>query len=131
MNVHETNMARLKPPADDLKRRRPVWEAMSEFFLDTQLESADHTRIAEILMASGYSLDELDYILWREVSPVLWSNLASMAGIWDGFDMKDVEEQILRRPAGKLRSWWCQISGGRLANEPWEAVRSILAQRHY
>jgi hypothetical protein len=131
MNVHETKMARLKPPADDLARRRPVWEAMSEFFLDTQLESADHARIAEILMASGYSLNELDYILWREVSPVLWSNLASMAGIWDGFDMKDVEEQILRRPAGRLRSWWCRISGGRLANEPWQAVRSILAQRHY
>jgi hypothetical protein len=115
--------------ADELERRRPVWEAMSEFFLDTELDSADHNRIAQILIESGYSMDQLERILWRELCPVLGANLLPVAGEWKGFNMQSVEQQILQRPSGRLRSWWSRVSGGRMANHSWQPVRAILAKR--
>jgi hypothetical protein len=46
-------------PALDFECRRPVWSALSELFLDTNLNSADLDRIAQ----SRYSLEDLDSIL--------------------------------------------------------------------
>ena len=51
----------------ELERRRPVWAALSDLFLDTELEAADHQRIAHVLAASGYPESELERILCREV----------------------------------------------------------------
>jgi hypothetical protein len=31
----------MKPAADDIDNRRPVWEALSELFLDTELEGIE------------------------------------------------------------------------------------------
>ena len=102
---------------------------MSEFFLDTQFDPGDHQRIANILAASGYSLAELDHILWRELSPVLSGNLASVAGKWNGFNMESVEQVILNRPAGLIRSWWSRVRGGSIAGNSWDAVRALLASQ--
>jgi hypothetical protein len=53
----------------DIESRRPVWAALSELFLDTNLDSADLNRIAKTLAISRYSLGELDQILLWEVFP--------------------------------------------------------------
>ena len=112
--------------AEDLERRRPVWAAMSELFLDKQLDTRDHVRIAQILQQSGYSIDELDSILWLELSPALWPNLRSVAGEWAGFDLGWIERQVVTRPQSVLRRWCSHLLGGRLVRADWARVRSIL-----
>jgi hypothetical protein len=108
-------------------RRRSVWEAMSAFFLDTELTAADHARIADVLRESGYTLDELDRILWHELCPALWGNTVIVAGEWSGFDMAELERRILQRPAGAIRRWLSYYAGGRSARHDWAHVRAILA----
>lgn len=76
----------MKSAADDLERCRPVWKALTEFFLDTELGVDDYERIAGVLLESHYSIAELEHILWRELSPIIGHNLGSMAGEWSGID---------------------------------------------
>ena len=116
----------MKPPIAELERRRPVWDVMSEFFLDTQLLADDHARIARRLDESGYALAELEQILWHEVSPALWWNLTSVAGECWFFDMAAVERQILEQPAGALRRWLTYRAGGLVARHAWQCVRPLL-----
>ncbi|RRN78790.1 MULTISPECIES: DUF7079 family protein [Pseudoxanthomonas] len=87
--------------------RRQVWEAMSELYLDTDVDAEVLTRVAGVLAQSPYSLDELQKILRNEVHPVLVPNLCSVAPVWDGFDPEWLAAEIgahLRRP-WPVR-WW-------------------------
>ena len=78
----------------ELQRRRPVWQALSDLFLDTETRPAVPAA-AQVCEASQYSIDELN-IIWRhEVSPVLAPNLLSVAGEWAFFDPEWLEETIL------------------------------------
>lgn len=80
---------------DDLPHRRPVWEALSRLFLDTELDETDLEHIAAILAASLYTDPELSAIYHREVRPVCRVNLWVVAGVWSGFDGAWLEERIL------------------------------------
>lgn len=87
--------------------RRRVWEAMSELYLDTDVDVEVLARVAEELARSPYSLPELQRILRHEVHPVLVQNLGTVAPVWDRFDPQWLEESIsahLRRPL--LVRWW-------------------------
>lgn len=87
--------------------RRRVWEAMSELYLDTDIDAEVLARVAEAVARSPYSLAELERILRHEVHPVLVSNLYSVAGVWSGFDRDWLAGSIdayLRRP-WPVR-WW-------------------------
>ncbi|AXQ27791.1 hypothetical protein D0B54_03490 [Solimonas sp. K1W22B-7] len=85
----------------DLKQRKPVWEALSEFWLDTELQESDFDRIAGVMARSPYSLEEIRDIHRYEVAPAVSANLAGVAGEWAGFDSKWLVErcraQALRR----------------------------------
>jgi hypothetical protein len=76
--------------ADEFVRRLPVWTALSELFLDTELTATDHARIARIVEASGYSLARLDNIMRKEMLPAFGGNLLSIAGEWAGWS----EDQV-------------------------------------
>ena len=65
----------------DLPHRRPVWEALSQLFLDTELDEADLEHIAAILAASPYTDGELSAIYHHEVTPVCRFNLGLIAGV--------------------------------------------------
>ena len=119
----------MKSSADDLERRRPVWKAMSEFFLDTELDAEAFERIAGVISESGYSVAELEHILWRELCPILGYNCAPIAGVWNGFDPEWVERKILAGPPGFLKRWESYLVGGRVARHPWEKVKKILGER--
>src|SRR5437762_9216335 len=110
----------MKPPIEELERRRPVWDALSAVFLDTEVDEAWRAEIAAVLRCSGYSESELDSILWRELCPVLHVNLLSVAGEWAGFDMEHVEQRILSRREGWLRQWLSYINGGNIARHDWK-----------
>lgn len=79
----------------ELNQRKPVWHAMSELFLDTELDDSALEHIAGVFVDSGYSLTELRVILDSEVGPVLYKNLYSVAGVWSGFDEHWLNEQII------------------------------------
>jgi hypothetical protein len=63
-----------------IEERFPVWDALSDFFLDTRLQQDDYERIAKILAASSYTEDELEDILEYEVCPACRINILSPAG---------------------------------------------------
>lgn len=89
------------PPQHDLERRRPVWEALSELFLDTESSDAAYRSIAARIVASGYSPAEIRVILWDEVYPAAECNLRQPAGEWRSFDGDWLEQRILGRPHGR------------------------------
>ena len=70
----------------DLAIRRPVWLALSEFYLDTELTEMDFEQIAGIFNQSGLDRETIKEIDLYEVFPLLQWNLLSAAGVWNGFD---------------------------------------------
>ena len=92
----------MKPSDAKLAERKPVWNALSELFLDTELQTADLDRIAAVLAQSSYSEKKIEEILKYEITPVLKSNMTAVAGEWVGFDedwlQKKLATQIDRKP---------------------------------
>ena len=121
----------VKLTTKDLEYRRPVWEALSDLFIDTDNSFTHVGRIA-VLVASPYSLDELEQILIDEVYPVCRSNLSSIAGEWTGFDPQWLESRILCRLGSPFRSFH-GFNFGRLTVPCWTEWRhikdAILQQR--
>jgi len=120
----------MKPPAEDLERRRPVWKALSAVFIDTEIDEAWRDEIADCLRSSGYSASELESILWGELCPVLHVNLLSFVGEWTGFDMGFVERRILDKPAGRFRRWLSYLRGGKIARHEWKRIKQVMAVKH-
>lgn len=94
--------------ARQIATRRPVWVALSDLWLDTELDDGDLQRIARVLRESGLPLDTLRRIYLVEVAPVVAPNLLSVAGEWAGFDADWLCARILdnlqRRPR-RTRFW--------------------------
>jgi intergrase/recombinase len=80
----------------EFERKKPVWLAMSDFFLDTELD--DHTieHIARVVIDSGYKIEEIEEILMNDLFPALLFNLHDVAGEWAGFP----EEWLIERIEG-------------------------------
>lgn len=81
---------------EEINRRKPVWVALSELWLDTELEPSDLERIAKCMKQSGFSVKELRHIYLDEVAPVLYPNLLSPAGEWMGFDEEWLCEAVVQ-----------------------------------
>ncbi|PDT08496.1 hypothetical protein [Rhizobium sp. M1] len=115
----------------DVQRRLPVWHALSDVFLDTELQARDYHRIAKTLDISGYSLAELRSILEDEVAPAFASNLWSVAGEWAGWSENDVQTIMLkslsRRPL-PLLSWLKWLMRRRHIEQEWEKIEQFLEQ---
>jgi hypothetical protein len=103
--VNESNSVMLTDA--ELERRKPVWTAFSEFWLDTELEAGDLQRIARTAAASGYSVAELRDIYLYEVAPVVSPNLLTVAGEWDGFDEQWLHAEARKR--AEHRSLWLRF----------------------
>jgi hypothetical protein len=88
--------------AAEIEVRRPVWDALSTLFLDTDV-SLDLEHRAAVLTASPYSIAELERILSDEVFPICSWNLLSVAGVWTGFDQGWLEDQILSHMKRRFR----------------------------
>ena len=91
----------VEPAEHDLANRLPVWVALSDLYLDTELSAHDFERLAETLAASPYTTGELEQILLAEVHPACFANLLSVAGVWSGFDPCWLRQRIL----GRQRAW--------------------------
>jgi hypothetical protein len=84
----------MQAASDNDDARIPVWIALSDLYLDTDVV-AFHGHITSTLAASPYSLDALHEMLMYDVHPALYPNLLSMAGEWAGFDETWLIERIL------------------------------------
>lgn len=62
-----------------------IWRALSDLFLDTEIDELTFKYIARTISESRFSLPEIEEILWYEVYPILESNLRCVAGVWEGW----------------------------------------------
>lgn len=90
-------------PLPDIAQRRPVWIALSDFYLDTELQAADFNYTAKVILKSPYSLEDVKKIDKYELFPLLYSNLLSVAGVWAGFEETWLEEQVIARLKKKTK----------------------------
>jgi hypothetical protein len=91
----------------EFERRKPVWTAFSEFWLDTELDESDLARIAGVATAFHYNIAELRDIYLYEVAPVVYLNAWSVAGVWTGFDEEWLRTEARRR--AERRSLWLRF----------------------
>ena len=112
---------------EELELKLPVWHALSELFLDTELQPGDYARIAERLRRSGYTREEIRRILETEVAPAFGSNLLSVAGEWAPWSEAEVRE-VMKRQAkvSGLSRWLSRRLVRRYVREEWENLRPLL-----
>lgn len=112
----------------EIQDRRPVWVALSDLFLDTELQEHDFAFIARVMAGSPYSLAEIECILYNEVYPVCIPNLHCVAGVWDGFSDEWLEESICENVIGTKRTGRLfQLSRWMIRND-WNRVREIYTR---
>ena len=80
----------------EIEHRKPVWIALSDLFLDTDV-TLSYEYIARVCAESRYSSNELRDILKHEVAPVVCFNLMSVAGEWVGFDEQWLVTRIRKK----------------------------------
>lgn len=123
----------------ELQSRTPVWEALSEFWLDTELVDFQFDYIARVIAASPYSVEEVRAIHDYEVAPAVSANLMSVAGEWAGFDSEWLNAKCHRCAARRHLHWyrariWLQRPLFRFFTERYwlqvvPRVRSLLGAR--
>src|SRR5262245_3217280 len=81
---------------------RPVWDALSSLFLDTDISLLRDWR-ARQRAASPLTLPQIERILVNDVYPICRWNLFQMAGERAAFDLDWLERAIHRRRSSSLR----------------------------
>lgn len=120
----------------EFDRRKAVWSAFSEFWLDTELDDADLQRIADIAADSGFTIAELRDIYLYEVAPVVSPNLLSPAGEWTDFDEPWLHAECRKRAERRspwLRFWvFVRIGRGLMTyatERHWRRIVFLLSPR--
>lgn len=110
----------MQAPEQDLARRVPVWDAMQMLFMDIDAEDW-LLSIADTCVKSGYTLEEIEAILFNEVLPACSANLLAVpGGEWRGFESAQLQAMVLekhrfgkRKPFLHRRyaaDWWQQLA---------------------
>jgi len=107
-----------------LEKRKPLWLALSDLFLDTELQEHNLNFIAKAMKTSDYSLAEIHDILMLEVFPVCIANLFSVAGEWAGFDEAWLIKNIMNRKKPNRFRQWMNKRNLWMIKTPWEKVLS-------
>jgi hypothetical protein len=80
-----------------------IWHAMSNLYLDNEIDNIDLLLVAEELANTKLSFREMDEIFYTEVHPVLCWNFTVPAGVWGSFDKKHLV-QLIREYKKKINS---------------------------
>jgi len=115
-----------------IEERFPVWDALSKFFLDTELQPDDYKRIAKVLAASRFTENEIEEILICEVRPACRINLLVPAGEWIGFGEDWLREKIAPRIGEKIKlNFWFRLLRLRdywMYGRKWNKVRKLIRE---
>jgi hypothetical protein len=105
--------------ARDIEGARPLaWQALSNLFLDMELDDQDIATIATRLRSTGFTARELERIYEDEVAPACYRNLSALpGGEWSGFDATWLAEAIWR--SQRRQSW--------LRHVPW--LKRLFVER--
>jgi hypothetical protein len=126
---HRSRRRRLPTGGFLLDERRPVWAALSEMFLDTEV-APRREDIAKTLAESPYSIAELQSILVDEVYPVCRGNIFVWpGGEWAAFDPVWLETRILRRLRSPFRALH-RFNLGRVsiyASSDWRHIKRMVS----
>jgi hypothetical protein len=79
----------------EIARRLPVWCAMSDAFLDTELDAHNYRHMADVVREQGFTIAEAKAIFHTEVAPAFAANLLSVAGEWAGWSEQTVRARVL------------------------------------
>ena len=109
---------------EELERRRPVWDVMSDVFLDTETRWG-MPRIALVLAQSGYSAEELEAIWEQEIVPECGWNLLQAAGAWALFVVD--EDRLTERAEGKrtLLDRMMGVASPLVIGGQWRAIKAM------
>ncbi|GAC1327298.1 MAG: hypothetical protein NVS3B11_05390 [Collimonas sp.] len=122
----------------EIKRRTPVWVALSELFVGKELQDYAYRHIAETLRNSGYATQQLEKILNEEITPVFHFNLGLLAlPEHEGWPEENVKDLILEKLHSKPtltelilpRKWLLKMRLGYSANTVrtrWRVVKALL-----
>lgn len=121
----------MKQASEDIEARRPVWWALSDLFLDTELDDFAYNYIARTCVDSPYSPKECSEILWHEVYPICLGNLFSMAGVWEAFNQEWLENEIIRHVSTWRFCFWKLLRRkqpllGRIILSDWHEVQKRI-----
>jgi transposase-like protein len=86
---------------EEVEDRQIVWEAVSELWLDIELNDADLAYIAAILQGTKYSKMELQKIYQYEVAPAVFHNLLKKDGEPVAFNCDWLCERIIKKSTKK------------------------------
>lgn len=86
----------MDPPSQDIADRKPVWDSMQNFWMDTDpailLRGAART-----CARSKYTIADLEAIYWNEVRPAVSFNLRTPVPEWVGFEINWLVERVLAK----------------------------------
>lgn len=88
----------MKPHSLEIKK--PLWIALSDLFLDTELSENDLICLAKKIKESLLPIEDVKEILMEEVLPVCIPNMKIVAGEWEAFNEDWLVDSIqnLTRP---------------------------------
>lgn len=113
-------------------KRLPVWTALGELFLDTELTATDLQAIAKVLEQSPYDVTEVEHILRREVAPAFIGNLMAVAGQWVPWTEDEVREIMNRSlDQGLPGRFFARIRArlhGKMITRDWRHIANLLDQ---
>lgn len=107
---------------EELERRRPVWAAMSELFLDTEVRWYVPT-VARHCAESKYDDEQLERIFWAEVFPEAIGNMLQVAGDWAMVTLD--EEALIKRANHGSIPWLKRRAHGWMVEKTWLATREV------
>jgi len=107
---------------DELARRKPLWETLSDLFLDTETRW-DLGRFAKACAVSGYDDEALERVFWGEVFPEALHNLLTVAGDWVSVSMN--EQELIRRANHPSIPWLSRRAHGWMVEKEWLATRQV------
>lgn len=115
------------------RTRIEIWEALSEFYLDTELTKEDFERISYVFVKSDLRLSEIKKIDLFEVFPLLQTNLLSVAGVWDRFDqpwlIENCTKNYLKRNKRlhKLNCKLCNLLFYWMRKDYWVEIEKLIS----
>jgi hypothetical protein len=113
-----------------LAARRPLWQALSDLYLDNEPTERDLAWIADVCARSPYSLNEINHIMFGEVYPSLIGNLFSMAGEWAGFDPEWLINKISQNQSRRtFLPWWINPVKQYYLGAYWRCIRRKIHEK--